>query len=164
MIIDKKFLYRILPNWTDTFYYSAFSCIFPSPCWTCSWKWLQFGSVQLLSHVWLFETPWTAARQAFLSFTISRSLLKLVSSESVMPSKNVLFILNSTLQIFGALNVIFFVCLFYVIMVDSAGSLLLVRFFCSCGERGLLSSCSAWASHCGGFSLWSTGSRACRLQ
>ena len=86
MTIDKKFLYRVLPNWTDTFYYSAFSCIFPSPFWTCSWKWLQFGSMQSLSHVQLFETPWTAARQAFLSFTISRSLRKLKSTESVMPS------------------------------------------------------------------------------
>ena len=42
--------------------------------------------VQLLSCVWLFATPWTAARQASLSFTISRSLLKLMSIELVMPS------------------------------------------------------------------------------
>ena len=41
---------------------------------------------QLLSRVWLFETPWTAAHQPFLSFTISQSLLKLKSIESVMPS------------------------------------------------------------------------------
>ena len=40
---------------------------------------------QLLSHVWLFATPWTAARQASLSFTISQRLLKLMSIESVMP-------------------------------------------------------------------------------
>ena len=39
--------------------------------------------VQLLSHVWLFVTPWTAAHQALLSFTISWSLLKLMSIESV---------------------------------------------------------------------------------
>ena len=38
------------------------------------------------SHVWLFATPWTAAHQAFLSFTISQSLLKLMSIDSVMPS------------------------------------------------------------------------------
>ena len=43
---------------------------------------------QLLSHVWLFETPWTAACQASLSFTISWSLLKLMSVESVMPSNH----------------------------------------------------------------------------
>ena len=42
--------------------------------------------VQSLSHVRLFATPWTAARQASLSFTISRSLLKLMSIESMMPS------------------------------------------------------------------------------
>ena len=41
--------------------------------------------VQSLSHVQLFVTPWTAALQAFLSFTISWSLLTLVSTESVMP-------------------------------------------------------------------------------
>ena len=42
--------------------------------------------VQPLSHVWLFATPWTAAHQAPLSFTISWSLLRLMSTESVMPS------------------------------------------------------------------------------
>ena len=41
--------------------------------------------VQLLSHVWLFATPWTVARQASLSFSISKSFLKLISIESVMP-------------------------------------------------------------------------------
>ena len=42
-------------------------------------------SVQLLSHVRLFATPWTAACQASLSFTNSQSLLKLMSIEVVMP-------------------------------------------------------------------------------
>ena len=46
--------------------------------------------VQLLSHVRLFTTPWTAACQASLSCTISRSLLKLMSIESVMPSKQLI--------------------------------------------------------------------------
>ena len=41
--------------------------------------------VQSLSRVWLFVTPWTAAHQTSLSFTISWSLLKLVSIESVIP-------------------------------------------------------------------------------
>ena len=45
-----------------------------------------FTSVQSLSHVWLFVNPWTAARQASLSITNSRSPLKLMSIESVMPS------------------------------------------------------------------------------
>ena len=42
-------------------------------------------SVQLLSHVWLFATPWTTACQASQSFTISWSLVKLISIVSVMP-------------------------------------------------------------------------------
>ena len=46
---------------------------------------IQFSSVQSLSHVWLFATPWNAAHQASLSVTNSRSLLKLMSIESVMP-------------------------------------------------------------------------------
>ena len=46
--------------------------------------------VQLLSRVWLFVTPWTAACQASLSFTILRSLLKLMSIKSVMPSNHLI--------------------------------------------------------------------------
>ena len=45
----------------------------------------QFSSVQSLSRVWLFATPWIAARQASLSITNSRSSLKLMSIKSVMP-------------------------------------------------------------------------------
>ena len=47
-------------------------------------------SVQLLSHVWLFATPWTTARQASLSITYSQSLLKLMSNELVMPSNHLI--------------------------------------------------------------------------
>ena len=50
----------------------------------------QFSSVQLPSCVRLFATPWTAARQASLSITISRGLLKLTSIESVMPSTHLI--------------------------------------------------------------------------
>ena len=50
----------------------------------------QFSSFQLLSRVWLFATPRTAARQAFLPITNSRSLLKLVSIEPVMPSTHLI--------------------------------------------------------------------------
>ena len=53
-----------------------FICVFP-PCYF-------FVVVQLLSHVRLSETPWTAARQASLSFTIYWSLLKLMSTESIL--------------------------------------------------------------------------------
>ena len=60
-----------------------------------SWGWstheeIQYSSVQSLSRVRLFATPWTAARQASLSITNSRSLLKLMSIESVMPSSHLI--------------------------------------------------------------------------
>ena len=52
---------------------------------------LQYvSSVQTLSHVQLFVTPWIAARQASLSITISRSSPKLLSIESVMPSSHLI--------------------------------------------------------------------------
>ena len=51
---------------------------------------VQFSSFQLLSRVWLFATPWIAARQASLSITNSRSLLRLTSIESVMPSSHLI--------------------------------------------------------------------------
>ena len=50
----------------------------------------QFSSVQLPNHVWLFATPCIAARQVSLSITTSRSLLKLMSIESVMPSSHLI--------------------------------------------------------------------------
>ena len=50
----------------------------------------QFSSVQSLSHVRLFVTPWTAARQASLSITNSRSPPKLMSIESVIPSSHLI--------------------------------------------------------------------------
>ena len=51
---------------------------------------VQFSSVQLLSHVRLFVTPWIAARQASLSITNSWSLPKLMSIELVMPSSHLI--------------------------------------------------------------------------
>ena len=48
----------------------------------------QFSSVQLLSHVQLFATPWTAACQALLSITSSQCLLKFMSIVSVMPTNH----------------------------------------------------------------------------
>ena len=52
--------------------------------------WALISSVQLLSCVWLFVTPWTAAHQAFLYITNSWSLLKLMSIELVMPSRHLI--------------------------------------------------------------------------
>ena len=51
---------------------------------------MTFISVQLLNHVQIFATPWTAAYQASLSINNSWSLLKLMSIESVMPSNHLI--------------------------------------------------------------------------
>ena len=51
----------------------------------------EVSSVQLLSHVQLFATPWTAACQTSLSFTIPWSLFKLMSIESVLPANHLTF-------------------------------------------------------------------------
>ena len=56
----------------------------------CTWVSYQFSSVQSLSRVRLFVTPWTAALQASLSIDNSRSLLKLMSIESVMQSNHLI--------------------------------------------------------------------------
>ena len=59
--------------------------------------------VQELSCVQFFATPWTEARQASLSFTISQNLLKLMCIDSVMPSSHlILFVPFSCLQSFPA--------------------------------------------------------------
>ena len=67
-------------------------------------QFLILSSVQLLNHVRLFATPWTAARQASLSITNSWSLLKLKSIDSVMPSNHLILCLpfSSCLQSFPA--------------------------------------------------------------
>ena len=71
----------------------------PSIFWRLLQKWiretsidfhLMFSSVQSLNRIQLFETPWTAARQASLSITKSQSLLRLMSIESVMPSSHLI--------------------------------------------------------------------------
>ena len=54
------------------------------------WYVYQFSSVQSLSRVRLFATPWIAARQASLSITNSRSSLRLTSIESMMPSSHLI--------------------------------------------------------------------------
>ena len=61
-------------------------------CWTLNMRNIsvQFSSFQSLSHVWLFATPWIAARQASLSITNPWTSLKLTSIESVMPSSHLI--------------------------------------------------------------------------
>ena len=61
-------------------------------------KVVPFKSVQLLSHIWLFATPWTAACQASLSFTISQSLLRLKFIELMMPSNHLILCCPLLLQ------------------------------------------------------------------
>ena len=75
-------------------------------------------SVQSLSHVRLFATPWTAARQASLSTTNSQSLLKFMSIESVMPSNN--FILYHPFLLWP--------------LIFSSGSFQISQFFASGGQ------------------------------
>ena len=52
--------------------------------------WATVIILQSLSYIWLFATPWTAAHQTSLSFTISQNLLTLMSIESVMPSNHLI--------------------------------------------------------------------------
>ena len=68
----------------------------------------RFSSVQSLSPVWLLATLWTAAHQTFLSISISRSLLKIMSSRSVIPS-NPLILCRCLLlpSFFASLRVLF---------------------------------------------------------
>ena len=73
--------------------------------------------VQLLNRVRPFATPWTAARQASLSLTISQSSLKLMSIESMMPSNHLILCCPLLLSIFPAL-----------------GSLLMSQLFASSGQ------------------------------
>ena len=64
--------------------------------------------VQLLSCVWFFATPWTAAYQASLSFTISQSLLKHMSIESVMLYNHLIYVTPSFIAINLSQNQVFF--------------------------------------------------------
>ena len=67
------------------------SCTFPSELeMDCGCLSVQFSSVQSLSQVRFFATPWTAAYQASLSITNSQSSLKLMSIKSVMPSNHLI--------------------------------------------------------------------------
>ena len=75
--------------WSSPNFSHGLFAIFMSPFSNC-WTGIFFNVVQLLSHVQLIVTPLTAAYQASLSFTISQSLLKFMSIESVIPSIHLL--------------------------------------------------------------------------
>ena len=98
----------------------------------------MFSSFQLLSHVWLFATPWTAAHQASLAITNYQSLLKLMSIESVMPSNHLIhchpLLLPSifpSIRVFSNESVIFF--LIYIFLCRPfLKSLLNLLQYCFC--------------------------------
>ena len=73
-----------IPNKSSIFHSSCFlHCMFIHAD-------ISIFVVPLLSHIWLFVTPWMAACQAYLSFSISWSLLRLMSIESMMPSNHLI--------------------------------------------------------------------------
>ena len=98
--------HRVRHDWAQTEILSPFNTYSPPSCpwhlpkyfltpwiWPCYKLTLKNASqcmflVRSLCHVWLSATPWTAAHQASLSFTISLSLLRIISIESVMPSNH----------------------------------------------------------------------------
>ena len=100
-------------------------------------------SVQSLSRVQLFETPWAAARQASLSITNSQSLLRLMSIESVMPSNHLI------------LFILFFSCLQ---SFPASGSLQVSQLFASGSQSiGVSASASVLPMNSQDFPLGSTG-------
>ena len=89
--------------------YRATGCVFLLAIYMIVNSHGQLTSAQLLSRVQLFVTPWNAAHQASLFITKSRSLLKLMSIESVMPSNHLsssVICFSSCLQSFLAFRVI----------------------------------------------------------
>ena len=81
--VSSSLLHHPSPNSRQLLFLFAVSVVLPFP--EC-----HISSVQSLSLVWLFATLWTAARQASLFITNSRSLLKLMSIESVKPSNHLI--------------------------------------------------------------------------
>ena len=75
-----------------TFLHCWWKCKLVQPLQKTIWKFLQFSSIQSLSRVRLFATPWITAHQASLSITNSWSPLKFMSIESVMPSSHFILI------------------------------------------------------------------------
>ena len=70
--------------------FASSTWFYESKSWDGAWHAYLFSSVQSLSHVRLFATPWTAAHQAFLSITNSWSSPKPMSIKSVMPSSHLI--------------------------------------------------------------------------
>ena len=96
MLVSWTILYRlwycVLQNslTAPLFYLFMPSFLTPDSYQPLIFLWSPFSSVQPLSRIRLFATPWTVAHQASLSITNSRGLLKLMSIESVMPSNHLI--------------------------------------------------------------------------
>ena len=87
--MEEHKMHKIIPERNTNFAH----CSFCNSSMLLSYKMFlveYFAVVQSLTHVWLFVTPWTAACQASLPFTISWSCLKFMSIESVIPSNHVI--------------------------------------------------------------------------
>ena len=104
----------------------------------CCWKvqaTSQLSSVQLLSHVWLFATPWITAHQASLSITNSQSSLKLTCIESVMPSSHLILchplLLLPPIPICNSPELLFWMELFFILFDFSPTRLCLICPFSS---------------------------------
>ena len=76
-----------MSNCSRTIFWKDYLCFIAFPLFFCQ-KSVDYVSVQSLSRVRLFATPWTAARQTSLSITNSRSFLKFISIDLVMPSNH----------------------------------------------------------------------------
>ena len=93
-----------------------------------------FVVVQLLSHAWLFSTPWTAVRQASLSLTVSWNWFKLMSIDSGMPSNHLILCLPLLLlpSVFPSIRVFFIESVFLFggqsIGASASASVLPVKF------------------------------------
>ena len=110
-----------------------------------TWSWLylllfiksffqmfQFSLDQSFSHVRLFATPWTAARQASLSITNSQSLLKLMSIESMMTSNHLILCRPLLLppSIFPRIRVFFFLIYFFYFILIGGYYFTILYWFC----------------------------------
>ena len=83
---------RRIFHWDMILLIHSFFCLYLKHITSAQTSYVQISNfvVQFFSHVWLFETPWNTAHQASLSFTISQSLLKLMSIELMMPSNHLI--------------------------------------------------------------------------
>ena len=88
--VEKWKQWQILCSWVPKLLLTVIAAMKLKNTCSLEGKLWQTFVFQLLSGVWFFTIPWTAAHQAFLSFTMSQTLLKLTSIESMMPSNHLI--------------------------------------------------------------------------